>query len=67
MRALTYRKFATAMFYKLWTKNFSLCPLRRYIEMRGETWEEIQENRKWEIRDGWRFLCNSRCIPLKMT
>ena len=29
------------------------------IEMRAEYWEEIQENKKWEDRDGWRFLCNS--------
>ena len=26
--------------------------------MRGEDWEEVQGNRKWENRDGWRFLCN---------
>ena len=24
-----------------------------------ENWEEIQENRKWENRDGWRFFYNS--------
>ena len=32
------------------------------VEMRGGNWEEIQENRKWENRDGWRLLCNSRPI-----
>jgi hypothetical protein len=33
--------------------------IKKYIEMRGENGEEIQENRKWEKRDGYRFLCNS--------
>ena len=28
--------------------------------MRGENWKEIQENRKWENKYGWRFLCNSQ-------
>ena len=28
--------------------------IRKDIQMRGENWEEIQENRKWENRDGWR-------------
>ena len=26
--------------------------IRKNIEMRGENWEETQENRKWENRDG---------------
>ena len=30
-------------------------PFRKDIEMRGGNWEGIQENRKWENRDG----CNS--------
>ena len=34
-------------------------------DMRGENWEEIQEDRKWENRDSWRFLCNSQPIPLE--
>ena len=33
--------------------------IRKDIDMRGENWQEIQENRKWENRDGWKFLCNS--------
>ena len=33
--------------------------IRKDIEMRAENWEDIQENRKWENREGWRFLCNS--------
>ena len=41
--------------------------IRKDIEMRGENWEEIQENRNWENRDGWRFLCNSQPIFLEMT
>ena len=27
--------------------------IRKNIDMRGGNWEEIQENRKWEIKDGW--------------
>ena len=41
--------------------------IRKDIEMRGENWEEMQENRKWENRGGWRFLCNSRSISLETT
>ena len=33
--------------------------LEKDIEIKGENWEEIEENGKWEDRDGWRFLCNS--------
>ena len=36
------------------------------IEMRGENWYEIQENRKWGNRDSWRFLCKST-LSLGMT
>ena len=35
--------------------------------MREEYWEEIQGNRKWENRDGWRFLCNSQPTSLETT
>ena len=31
-------------------------------EMRGGGWEEIQENKKWENRDGWRFLIKNLSI-----
>ena len=24
--------------------------IRKHVEMRGENWEEIQENRKWESK-----------------
>ena len=41
--------------------------IRKYIQMRGENWEEIQENRKLENRDGWRFLYNSRPTSLDTT
>jgi hypothetical protein len=30
--------------------------IKRNIEIRGGNWNEIQENRKWENRDSWRFL-----------
>ena len=37
------------------------------VEMRGGNWEEIQESRMWEKRDGWRFLCKSRhCRPIPL-
>ena len=26
--------------------------IRKNIELRGEDWEEMQENRKWENREG---------------
>ena len=29
--------------------------IRKDIKMGGENWEEIQEKRKWENQDGWRF------------
>ena len=35
--------------------------IRKDIEMREDNWEE---NKKWENRDGWRFLFNSRPIYL---
>ena len=41
--------------------------IRKDIETRGGNWEGIQGNKKWEIRDGWRFLCNSRPIFLETT
>ena len=40
--------------------------IRKDIEMIGGNWEEIRENRKWEIREGWRFFTNSRPIFRKM-
>jgi hypothetical protein len=30
--------------------------IKKDVEMRGENWEEIQDNSKWENRDGWRFF-----------
>ena len=30
--------------------------IKNDIEMRGENWKEIQENMKWENREGWGFL-----------
>ena len=38
--------------------------IRKDIEKRGKNWEEIQENRKWENRDGCRFVSNSLSISL---
>ena len=36
-----------------------IAPVRKYIEMREKTGIK-KEKRKWEYRDGWRFLCSSR-------
>ena len=33
---------------------------RKYLEMKVENWDGIHGKRKWEIREGWRFPCNSR-------
>ena len=33
--------------------------IRKDIQMRGKCWEEIQENKKWENIEDWRFICNS--------
>ena len=41
--------------------------IRKDIEMRGETWKEIQEIRKWENKDDWIFHCDSRTISLEAT
>ena len=41
--------------------------IRKDMEIRGENWEEIQDNRKWKNRGGWIFLCNSRPKSLEMT
>ena len=41
--------------------------IRKDIEMRGENWEEIQEDRERENRNGWRFLCNSQTLTLETT
>ena len=38
--------------------------IRNDIEIRVENWKEIQEDRYWENRDGWKFLCNS--LPISM-
>ena len=35
--------------------------------MRGENWEEIQENKERENGDSWRLFCNSHPISLEMT
>ena len=40
--------------------------IRKDIEIRGENWEQIQENRKWENKDGWRFLYSTPSISLEM-
>ena len=34
--------------------------IRKNLEIRGENQEEMQENRMWENRGGWRFFYNIR-------
>jgi hypothetical protein len=30
------------------------------VEKRGKKWTQVEQDREWEDRDRWRFLCNSR-------
>ena len=56
------------MLHQKWKENYQEKDpdqIRKDIEMREENWEEIQENSKWENRDGWRYLCNSLPISLE--
>jgi hypothetical protein len=32
----------------------------RDVEKRGNKWTQVKQDREWEDRDRWRFLCNSR-------
>jgi hypothetical protein len=32
----------------------------RDVEKRGKKWTQVKQDREWEDRDRWRFLCNSR-------
>jgi hypothetical protein len=32
----------------------------RDVEKRGRKWTQVKQDREWEERDRWRFLCNSR-------
>jgi hypothetical protein len=41
--------------------------VKRDMEKRGKKWTQMQQDRKWEDRDRWRFLCNSRPKELEMT
>jgi hypothetical protein len=29
------------------------------MEKRGKKWKQVKQDREWEDRDRWRFLCNS--------
>ena len=44
---------------KMKTQNQMDRSIRKDVELRGENWEKMQENRKWENRDGWIFLCTN--------
>jgi hypothetical protein len=39
----------------------------RDVEKRGKKWMQVKQDREWEDRDRWRFLCNSRPKKLETT
>jgi hypothetical protein len=39
----------------------------RDVEKRGKKWMQVKQDREWEDRDRWRFLCNSQPKKLEMT
>jgi hypothetical protein len=39
----------------------------RDVEKRGKKWTQVKQDREWEDRDRWRFLCNSRPKKLETT
>jgi hypothetical protein len=41
--------------------------VKRDMEKRGKKWTQVQQDREWEDRDRWRFLCNSRPKELETT
>jgi hypothetical protein len=39
----------------------------RAVEKRGKKWTQVKQDREWEDRDRWRFLCKSRPKKLETT
>jgi hypothetical protein len=39
----------------------------RDVEKRGKKWMQVKQDREWEDRDRWRFLCNSQPKKLETT
>jgi hypothetical protein len=39
----------------------------RDVEKREMKWTQVKQDREWEDRDRWRFLCNSRPKKLETT
>jgi hypothetical protein len=39
----------------------------RDVKKRGKKWTQVKQDREWEDRDRWRFLCNSRPKKLETT
>jgi hypothetical protein len=39
----------------------------RDVEKRGKKWMQVKQDREWEDRYRWRFLCNSRPKKLETT
>jgi hypothetical protein len=39
----------------------------QFMEKRRKKWTQVQQDREWEDRDRWRFLCNSRPKELETT
>jgi hypothetical protein len=40
---------------------------KREMEKGGKKWTQVQQDREWEDRDRWRFLCNGRPKELETT
>ena len=41
--------------------------IRKDIEKREGNWDEVEAKRKWENRDSWGYLCDSRDILFLQT
>jgi hypothetical protein len=41
--------------------------VKRDMEKGGKKWTQVQQDREWEDRDRWRFLCNGRPKELETT
>jgi hypothetical protein len=41
--------------------------VKREMDKRGKKWTQVQQDREWEDRDRWRFVCNSQPKELETT
>jgi hypothetical protein len=42
-------------------------PSNERCRKRGKKWTQVKQDKEWEDRDRWRFLCNSRPKKLETT